>query len=169
MEKSDKSIHNICIASIKRSTMKPYDFKWTRFYEGNADFMNSFPDIEIDLSANELVICSTFIDIANFSVLTTQKLATKEEGKFLSCNLDGAIDKPDGLYKDFKGVREKEPLTFGRVQLDNGNDFRYFIERGSASMVMVHGIRTRIQTGEMTNSQMDKVAAIWTRKIENRL
>jgi len=116
-----------------------------------------------------MFICSTVIDIDNFSVLTTQKLATKEEGKFLSCSLDGATDQLDGLYKDFKGVREKEPLTFGTVQLDNGNDFRYFIERGSASMVMIHGVRTRIQTGGMTNAQMDKVAAIWTRKSKDWL
>lgn len=141
--------------------MKPYDFKWTRFYEENADFINSFPGIAIDLSPNELVICSTVIDIDNFSVLTTQKLTTKEEGGFLSGNLSGATDK---LYGDFKGMLKKEPLTFGKVQLDTGNELRYFIETGNASMVMIHGVRTRIRIEGMTNSQMDKVAAIWTRK-----
>ena len=90
MIKTDKSIHNICIAAIKRSTIKPYDFKWTRFYEENADSKNSFAGIEIDLSDNELVICSTVIDNDNFSVLTTRKLATKEKGNLLSGNLHGA-------------------------------------------------------------------------------
>ena len=141
--------------------MKPYDFKWTRFYEENADFKSSFPEIEIALSDNELFICSTVIDIDNFSVLTTQKLATKEKGEFLSGNLNGATDK---LYGDFKGVLKKEPFTFGMVQLDNGNDLRYFIETGTASMVMIHGVRTRIRTEEMTNTQMERVAGIWTRK-----
>jgi hypothetical protein len=144
--------------------MKPYDFKWTRFYNENADFKSSFPEIEIDLSDNELVVCSTVIDINNFSVLTTQKLATKEKGKFLSGNLNGATDK---LYGDFKGVLKNDPFTFGMVQLDNGNDFRYFIETGRASMVMIRGVRTRIQIGGMTNTQMDKVANIWTRRSNN--
>ena len=142
MEKSDKSIHSICIASIKRKTIEPYDFKWTRFYEQNADFGNLYPGIEIALSANELVICSTVIDIDNFSVLTTQKLATKEKGNFLSGNLNGATDK---RYGDFKGVLKKEPYTFGMVQLNNGNDLRYFIETGRASMVMVYGVKISIQ------------------------
>jgi hypothetical protein len=146
MVKPDKSIHNICIASIKRSTMKPYDFKWTHFYEESADFKKLFPDIEIDLSLNELVICSTIIDIDNFSVLTTQKLATKEKGNFLSGNLQGAKDK---LYGDFKGYKD-ESLTFGMVQLDNGIDVRYFIETGRASMVMIHGVRTSLRIGGMT-------------------
>jgi hypothetical protein len=80
MEKSDKSIHNICIAAIKRKTIKPYDFKWTRFYEESADFKKLYQEIEIELSDSELVICSTVIDKDNFSVLTTQKIATKEKG-----------------------------------------------------------------------------------------
>ena len=141
MEKSDKSIHNICIASIKRSTIKPYDFKWTRFYEEYTEFKNSFPGIEIELSDNELVICSTMIDKDNFSVLTTQRLTTKEKGVLLSGNLNGALVKQ---YRDFKSFKNK-PLTFGLVQLNNGNDLRYFIETGRASMVMVYGVRTRIQ------------------------
>jgi hypothetical protein len=161
MVKTDKSIHNICIASIKRSTMKPYDFKWTRFYEENADFKNEFPGIEIDLSDNELVICSTVIDVNNFSVLTTRKLATKEKGSLLSGNLHGATDK---LYGDFKGGLKKESFTFGTIQLDNGNDLRYFIETGKASMVMIHGVRTSIRIGGMTNTQMDNVTRIWARK-----
>jgi hypothetical protein len=144
MEKSDTSIHNICIAAIKRKTMKPYDFKWTRFYEESADFKNSYQGIEIELSDNELVICSTVIDKDNFSVLTTQNITTKENGILSSGNLNGAIDK---LYGNFKGIKN-EPITFGLLQLSNGNEIRYFIETHRASMVMIYGIRTRIQTEE---------------------
>jgi hypothetical protein len=161
MIKTDKSIHNICIAAIKRSTIKPYDFKWTRFYEENADFKNSFAGIEIDLSNNELIICSTVIDSDNFSVLTTRKLATKEKGNLLYGNLHGAIDK---LYGDFKGALKRESITFGTIRLTNGNELRYFIETGRASMVMIHGVRTSIRIGGMTDAQIDKVARIWSKK-----
>ena len=55
MRKSDKSIHNISIASIKRSTMKPYDYKWTKFYELNTDFLYS--GLQLELQNDELIIC----------------------------------------------------------------------------------------------------------------
>ncbi|CAL2105560.1 hypothetical protein T190115A13A_160093 [Tenacibaculum sp. 190524A02b] len=47
MNKTDKSKHNISIASIKRNTIKPYDFKWTKFYESNSDFPYSEIDIRL--------------------------------------------------------------------------------------------------------------------------
>lgn len=145
MEKSDKSIHNICIAAIKRSTIKPYDFKWTKFYAENIDFKESFPGIEIELSDNELVICSTVIDKDNFSVLTSQRLTTKENGVLFSGKMNSATDK---LYGDFKGYKGRL-FTFGLVQLNDGNELKYFIETGKASMVMIYGVRTRIG---MTNA-----------------
>ncbi|SFD16814.1 hypothetical protein SAMN05518672_101846 [Chitinophaga sp. CF118] len=134
MEKSDKSIHNICIVSIKINTMKPYNFKWTRFYEENTDFTNAFPGIEIEFSDNELIICSTVIDMDNFSVLTTRKLTTKEHGILLSGELNNATYKHSGDLKE----HASGPLAFGLIQLNNGNTLKYFIETGKASMVMVH-------------------------------
>jgi hypothetical protein len=136
MKKSDKSIHNICIAVIKRKTMEPYDFKWTRFYEQNADF--TFPTLE--LSENELVICSTIIDADNFSILTTQKLVTKENGILSSGNFNNARDKGYGYFKGHPNI----PFTFGSIQLDNGDTLKYFIETGKSSMVMIYGVSTRI-------------------------
>src|SRR5690606_17837398 len=72
MTKTDKSKHTISIASIKRSTFKPYDYKLTKFYESNLEFSDS--GIKIELNKNELIICSTIVNLENYSVLTTQKL-----------------------------------------------------------------------------------------------
>ena len=119
--------------------------------------------MEIDFSTNELLICSTVIDNDNFSVLTTQKLITKEKGILLSCNLNGASVKE---YGDFKGYK-KVPFTFGVVYLADGSEFKYFIETGRASMVMIHGVKTSIQVNQMTSSQVIRVAAIWTRKADS--
>src|SRR5690349_2775041 len=130
MTKTDKSIHNICIASIKRSTMKSYDFKWTKFYEANTDF--PYSGLPLDLADNEIIICSTVIDKENFSILTTRRLLTKKEGQLSTGNIQGATDK---LYGDFKGFKDKS-ITFGQVQLQNGKELKYFIETGKASMVM---------------------------------
>lgn len=155
MTKTDKSIHNICIASIKRSTMKPYDFKWTKFYDANADF--PYPGLEIDLADNELFICLTLIDQNNFSILTTRRLLTQLDGQLCSENIQSAADK---LYGDCKGYKDKD-YTFGRIQLQNGNELKYFIETGRASMVMIHGVRTLIGINEMTPNQVDNAGRVW--------
>ena len=139
MTKTDKSKHNICLASIKRSTIKPYDFKWTKFYESNSDF--HYSGLELDLTDDELIICTTIIDSDNFSILTTQRLITKEKGIENVGNLTNATDK---LYGDFKGL-EGDSFTIGFLQLDNGDDLKYFIETGKASMIMIHGVRTLIR------------------------
>ncbi len=158
--KSDKSIHNICIASIKRSTMKPYNFKWTKFYESNTDFLYS--GLELNLTNEELIICSMFMDADNYSILTTQRLITKERGFQNIGNLTNALDKK---YGDFKGYKS-DSFTFGLVQLENGTDMKYFIETGKASMIMINGVKTFIKIQKMTIQQIDKVASIWNRKIE---
>lgn len=157
--KTDKSIHNICIASIKRSTIKPYDFKWTKFYDANIDF--PYSGLEIDLVDDELFICSTFIDKDNFSVLTTRRLLTRQDGQLCAANMQAATDK---LYGDFKGYRDKD-YTFGLIQLQNGNELKYFIETGNASMVMIHGVRTLIRTNEMTQNQVDNIGRAWNSRL----
>ncbi|MFL9485579.1 hypothetical protein ACI6Q2_22550 [Chitinophagaceae bacterium LWZ2-11] len=163
MIKSDKSKHNICIASIKRSTMKPYDFTWTTFYEFNSTFQDVNSNLSLELSDNELIICSTVIDYNNFSILTTRRLITKENGKQDIGEIEGATGKQ---YGDFKGYKEK--LTFGQIQLHSGVILKYFIETGKASMVMIYGVRTLLQTQEMTNSQVNKVTRIWNKQNEKQ-
>lgn len=134
--KTDKSLHNVCIASIKRSTIKPYDFKWTKFYENNSDFLQT--TLLVDLEEHELIICSTIIDSSNFSVLTTRRLITKKDGELNFVIIKEANNK---FYGDIKGYRDKE-ITSGAVRLKNGQEMSYFVETGRASMVMVSGVKT---------------------------
>ncbi|WP_079688129.1 hypothetical protein [Ohtaekwangia koreensis] len=143
--------------------MKPYDFKWTKFYESNSDFQDSYSGLQLSLTEDELVICSTVIDYDNYSIVTTQRLITKEKGIENSGDLDRATDK---LYGDFKG-HKGDTFTFGLVQMDDGGDLKYFIETGKASMIMIHGVRTLIKSQQMTNTQADNVTRIWNRKSES--
>ncbi|RYU94250.1 hypothetical protein [Emticicia agri] len=161
MTKTDKSKHNICIAAIKRHTMKPYDFKWTKFYESNAEF--PYTALPLQLAENELFICSTMIDADNYSILTTRRIITTEKGETNAGSIEGAAHE---TYGDFKGLRDKKPFTFGQILLYNGTNFKYFIETGKASMVMIHGIRTLIGTQQMTNTQMENLPKIWNKKSE---
>lgn len=138
MTKTDNAKHKICIAAIKRRAMKPYDFKWTKFYESNSEF--PYLGLPLDLAENELIICSMLMDADNYSILTTQRLITHEKGQTEWGYITGATNK---LYGDFKG-HEGGLFTFGRVLLNNGNYLKYFIETGKASMVMIYGVRTLI-------------------------
>jgi len=162
MGKSDKSIHNICVASIVRSTFKPYDFKWTKFYDSNSDF--PYQGLNLALTENELIICSMVIDPDNYSVLTTRKLITKEKGQERIGNLVGAIDK---RYGDFKGYKD-DLYTFGLIELEDGEELKYFIEIGKASMIMIQGVRTLIRIQKMTIKNVENVTHIWNRQNEKR-
>lgn len=142
MKKKDQSKHRICISKIKRATIKPYDaFQWTKFYENNSSFFDEYSDIPIQLNEEELLICSTIINSENYSILTTQKLITSENG-ILESGL--IIHAENGLYGNFKGYGE-EKLTFGKIILEHGKIVKYFIETGKASMIMIQGIKTLIQ------------------------
>ncbi len=157
MKKSDKSIHNITIAAIKRSTMKPYDFKWTQFYESNSDF---YYKGLINFLNDELIICSTIIDSDNYSILTTQRLLTCEKGIEQIADLTNAKNK---IFGNFKGC-ENELITFGMVELPQGNTFKYFIETGKASMIMIYGLKTLIRTQELTDKNIENLTRVWTRQ-----
>lgn len=138
MKKSDKSLHHICIAKIKRCTMKPYDFKWSTFYEN--DSKNLFKNYPFELHNDELIICSIIIGADNFSILTTKKLVTLQNGILSSGSL---INSTDLFYGNFKS--ETQRFSLGSVELENGEILEYFIETGRASMIMIQGVRTMIQ------------------------
>ncbi|WP_299619311.1 hypothetical protein [uncultured Tenacibaculum sp.] len=137
MKKTDKSKHNICIAAIKRSTIKPYDYKFTKFYESNEEF--PYNDIDINLRENELIICSTVVNANNYSVLTTQRLITNKNNIVATGELTNSKDKGSGMFKSMK-----DDFVFGSLTLENGSDLEYFIETGKASMIMINGIKTLI-------------------------
>ncbi|WP_299682005.1 hypothetical protein [uncultured Dokdonia sp.] len=138
--------------------MKPFDYKWSRFYKSNTNF--PYAGLELYLKENELIICSTVIDDANYSILTTQKLITKENGVETIGNLMNAIQKNPGDFKGYRG----DPFTLGLLQLEDGNELKYFIETGKASMIMIHGIRTLLQTQKMTIKNVENVTRVWNKK-----
>jgi len=160
MSKTDKSKHNISIASIKRSTFKPYDYELTRFYESNSDF--PFEEIELDLNEKELIVCSTVYNSKNYSILTTRNLITCENGTKMIGDLIGAKDKG---YGDFKGYKS-DSFTFGFIELKNGTALKYFIETGKASMIMIHGVRTLIRMNHMTEKNVENTIRNWNRQNE---
>ncbi|HEY2580577.1 MAG TPA: hypothetical protein VGI43_02145 [Mucilaginibacter sp.] len=79
--KTDTSIRNICIASIKRKTIRPIDFSLTKFFQ-----TETFSEIYInnfklsDTSENELPISQTIIDKTNWTLVTTRQIISCVDG-----------------------------------------------------------------------------------------
>lgn len=99
-----------------------------------------FKNYPFELHNDELIICSIIIDADNFSVLTTKKLVTLQNGILSSGSL---INSTDQFYGNFKS--EAQRFSLGSVELENGEILEYFIETGRASMIMIQGVKTMIQ------------------------
>ncbi|KXH82847.1 hypothetical protein AU378_10400 [Chryseobacterium kwangjuense] len=139
MKKTDQSLYNICIASIKRKTMKPYDFRWTHFYDSDSSPKLLFQNFPIEFEEEELIICSVLIDSNHYSILTTRKLITNNNGKLESGSL---INSKNKWYGEFKS--KTALYTLGEVELFTGERLTYFVETGKAAMVIINGVKTFI-------------------------
>jgi len=160
LTKSDQISHTFSIYEIKRSTYKPYEFRWTNFYDNNSDFLQCYPEIQLDIAEDELIICSTFIDADNHSLLTTRRVFTKEKGIEDIAYIEAAKSYSMPLNYKF----EEFGYVFGTVELQNGNVFRYFLETGKAAMVMVYGIKTLIWSQQLTDAQMINLMRLWDKR-----
>jgi hypothetical protein len=142
MRKSDKSIHNICIASIKRSLKKPYDHKWSSFYNNRKEFEDSFKGLITDFHENELPICSVIIDSENWSIVTTRRVLTKENSNYSEMIISESRRLLFGNFKGYKG----QTHSFGEIESKiDKRKMNYFIETSSASMIIVKSIQTVYQ------------------------
>ncbi|SHL59552.1 hypothetical protein [Chryseobacterium carnipullorum] len=119
--------------------MKPYDFRWTQFYDSDSNPKLLFQNFPIDFSEEELIICSVIIDPDHYSILTTRKLITNNKGNMESGNLNHAKNK---WYGEFKS--KTDLYTLGEVELSTGQRLCYFVETGKASMIMINGVKTLV-------------------------
>lgn len=142
MEKSDQQIHKICLRNIKKSLFSDAELKFTKFYE----LTDQQPDFYSDFQDDEIAICSTRTDSNNRSLLTTQRLLTKSDNILKTTEIEYASHSS---YGDFKGYKDPD-FTIGRILIAEGTEFEYFTETGKASMVMVQGVKTRIQIQNRT-------------------
>ncbi|WP_448701920.1 hypothetical protein ACFGVR_06585 [Mucilaginibacter sp. AW1-3] len=156
MLNSNSVVHTFCTYEIKRHTFKPYVFRWTKFHEDNSDF----PEIQVNIAEGELIICSTIIDSDNYSILTTQRIITKESNVEEIRYMTNAISYHMPLNYKF----EKFGYIFGSIKFRNGDETKYFLETGKASMVMVYGIKTLIWSQQLTDAQMVNLMRIWDKR-----
>ncbi len=134
--KSDKSIRDICVAAIKRSTIPPFDFLYTSIYEAGDGIKNIQVNNAVVLQDNEFLICSSIIDEKIWTVLTTKRIFSFEG---VGLNEHSLLNISKWDFGDFKGY-SKQTFTKGFLSFEDGNIVPVFVETGRASMVMIYGI-----------------------------
>lgn len=108
--KTDNSIRNISVASIKRKTIKPFDFTFTKVFEKERlnEVGNDFFKFA-SVSENELPIAQTLVDESNWTLGTTRQVISCVEGNSKSIY---AQDIKRWEWGDFKGYNTT-PFTTG--------------------------------------------------------
>jgi hypothetical protein len=136
--KNDHSIRNICIAAIKRHTIKPIDFSFASILETELapKFSNGLAVID-----GELPVARTFIDKDNWTFVTTRSIIVCDQGKIHE-SLAGRIKS--WYWGDFN-VYKDDPVIMGGLKLDNGILLKVHIERGKASMITIYAIMTLVK------------------------
>jgi hypothetical protein len=153
MQKTDESIRRICIASIKRHTIKPINYPLTKIFESQ-----SFSDIDEKISStfthqeNELPIALTHVDNNNWTLLTTKKIISNINGDIKQALANNIAKR---TWNDFKGYKEK-PITLGHLTLDDNSTLDVLIETGKASMIIIYGIMTLTGQETSTEEQINK-------------
>lgn len=138
MTKSDRSIKNICVAKIERSYVSPFDFEFTGIFNGkHSNFPKQVLD-EILLENDEELICSTFVNERIWTLLTTQRIFSRE-GLSIDVLSINSIKKWN--FGDFKGY-SKQSYTKGFLFFEDDKALSVFIETGRASMILINGILT---------------------------
>ena len=135
--KSDRSIKNICIAAIKRHTIKPIDFPLSRIFEDNEvpDYAQGLTFLEA-----ELPISSVFVDQLNWTLVTSRRIATCLNGELATCSDEDVVSWNWGIVNFSRG----NVTTVGQVVLSNGASIKVHIEVGRASMLIIYAIMTLV-------------------------
>lgn len=160
MNKTNSSIHKICLAAIKQHTADEANPKWTCVYETKGEFITSTEGLELTLDENELPICSTIVDSANWTVLTTQRLITQIDNQLTEGNMSLARLITHGNFKGFGNTK----FAKGKIGFPDESEMEYLIETGFPSMIMVYGVKTRIDIEP--NDEEDNLTMIkrWTKR-----
>lgn len=140
--KSDHSIRNICIASIKRKTFDPFDFSLTDMFESETiDEIDNGVFDSLAFSENELPIARTHVYADSWTLVTTRQIITCKDGVTKACQADKVFRWE---WNDFKGYN-KLPFTVGQLKFGDDQTLDIFIETGRASMVMIHAIMVLVR------------------------
>src|ERR1700749_2492794 len=129
--KTDKSIYNITIAAIKRSSQNPETWIYSKIVTDST--IDGF-----DLIENELPVF--MIDsVTTKTLITTRRIIEISANKNQSISID-EID--DIIYGNFKGQINKPILSIFKIIDFYGDELHFQMETGAASIGLIYALNT---------------------------
>ncbi len=132
--KTDKSIRNITIASIKRSAIDIDSWNHSRIVnENDLELIEKF-----ELSQDELPVFEIKSELTH-TLISTRQILERTNGSLQYLNFD-FLDRV--VYGDFKGQPNKPELSIFRVVDIYGDELDFQIETGKASIGLIYSVNT---------------------------
>lgn len=138
MRRSDANLQTTVVQAITRHTIKPIQYQFS-FLPGAVEFklleekLIAFAPYEDE----ELPILIVFLDIENWTFVTTRKVVSMIKGSIRMASVSEIKDFSNGDFKDYM-----KPWRYGRLALANDEIHQVHIEGRNASIMMIYGINT---------------------------
>ena len=136
--KSDPSIKTIVVASIRRHSMDMDTWVRTRFWdEGDLILKQELSSI-CEIAADELPILYTYVDHANWTLITARRVWRSSDGMVASVAASDVAEHSAGNFKGYGGQKSEIMLIRAR----NGEIHTCPFETGKPSMGAIYAVRT---------------------------
>ncbi len=132
--KTDRSIRNITIASINRNAMDIDSWRYSRIADDNDKKLIE----KFELCENELPVFEIKSEIAH-TLISTRQILEQSKGNIKRLNFE-FLD--DVVYGNFKGQITKPELSIFRVIEIHGNELKFQMETGKASIGLIYSVNT---------------------------
>ena len=129
----DERIANICLASIRRSSMDHQEWEYTKIGLLNGELVDL-----VKLKEVEIVLVSSFISEKSWYVMTTRRIICNHDGRVSEIDAQG-INEHD--FANFKG-RDNRKIELAKISAENGQEVKFEFETGKASMAPIYCLMT---------------------------
>lgn len=138
MKKKPEDINYFCITSIiNRKSVNKEKWRYTGYFDGLDENRKAIIAHTLELQEGELAIAYTWFSDDRWNLLATRRFIEQNNGKVSDIYGADIIEWDWGDFKGFLGdVNTQIQLT-----TKSGKIEKFEIETGSASMVMIYGIR----------------------------
>jgi hypothetical protein len=138
--KTDRYIKDVVVAAIRRHSMDMDAWPGTRLWdEGESELKSGF-SLACELSLGELPILYSYVDPANWTLVTTRRIWSSGGGQVAYMAASDVIEHRAGNFKGF-GMQTSE-----RMQLISRTGETHYCPFGTGkqSMGAIHAVRTLV-------------------------
>ena len=136
--KSDQSIKNIVVASIRRYAMDMETWVSTRLWDEGDQILKQELTSTCHTAVDELPILYSYIDQSNWTLVTTRRIWHSSGGRVGSVAASEVVGHQSGNFKGY-GEQASEVMI---ISACDGEIHRCPFETGKPSMGTIYAVRT---------------------------